>query len=865
MHKLLFLVLLLNISSAFSQDYTVKGLVKNAENTPLPFVTVFVRELNLGTTTNQEGKFELKLEKGEYEVIFRTLGYTQKEVKISVEKDDNDLYLTLDECNYQLKQVNVKKGTPPEITIMRNAISRAPVFGNMISSYKAEIYSKGSIYIDNIPWLLEKNLEADVDGATINIKEKDTYLLESVNEVTFNAPDTIRQKVISYNSNIKQLEGIFPFTTINIYKNDIDGIISPLSSKAFRYYKFYYEGFFWEGKKSVNKIKVSPRRKGPQFFDGYLYIVDDDWCVHSADLNCTTTFGTINFKINMMPVKKNVWMPVSNKMTVNISKLGFRANVNYQVSIKYAELTENKSAIEKLYPPEKIDTTSPEEHKITKTITKKKKKTTIEDLLQKDELTKREMLKLAMLAKKEQRKETPKLETMETKKTFFYEIDSLANKKDSTYWNLNRKISLSNNEREAIKKIDVPSPSDSLISQADSTKERSVFSIFISEAAFGHQFGNDSTISLSYGGLIVPRMIGYNIYDGLVYGQYLDIQFLKRFSVKPSISYAFGRNKVMWNTEFRMNYSPMKNGSFGIDLGDNSEDYNKEKGAKPIINGMYNLLVKQNYRWMYDNKFVKIHNQTDLINGLNLFSMIAWKQQKQINSYSDYSFFYRDREFESNFSNNNAESINTTNQNSLVTDITLRYTPRANYKVVKGKKIYHDFKYPTIELKYKQGFAINDFTESDFSYVEAGIKQRVKTEFFSELNYKLKAGIFLNSKQVHFSDYAHFKTIAYTISEKTNEAFTLRPMYSLSTSDRFIEMHVNYESKNFILKRLPYLSSSSIEESLTSAVLLTPKGSYFEAGYSLKKVFMMFNVGVYTGTSDFNQFDFGFKVSLPFE
>ena len=75
------------VAVAFETEGTVVDL-KTKE--PLPFVNVVVKEdgkVVTGTSTDFDGNFKLKLEEGEYEFFFSTVGYDQKSFPVKVPGD----------------------------------------------------------------------------------------------------------------------------------------------------------------------------------------------------------------------------------------------------------------------------------------------------------------------------------------------------------------------------------------------------------------------------------------------------------------------------------------------------------------------------------------------------------------------------------------------------------------------------------------------------------------------------------------------------------------------------------------------------------------------------------------------------------
>ena len=72
--KLRFTFLLALISfQSFSQ---IKGAVTDNKNEPLPFVNIYIENTYTGTTSNEEGNYELNITKPDsYTVVFQFLGY----------------------------------------------------------------------------------------------------------------------------------------------------------------------------------------------------------------------------------------------------------------------------------------------------------------------------------------------------------------------------------------------------------------------------------------------------------------------------------------------------------------------------------------------------------------------------------------------------------------------------------------------------------------------------------------------------------------------------------------------------------------------------------------------------------------------
>lgn len=80
---LLFSLVSLFSSAAFSQ-FTVAGKIVDGESKePLNGASVYCQNTTIGTTTNKQGEFSLQLKSGGYELIISYTGYQTKQVRIS--------------------------------------------------------------------------------------------------------------------------------------------------------------------------------------------------------------------------------------------------------------------------------------------------------------------------------------------------------------------------------------------------------------------------------------------------------------------------------------------------------------------------------------------------------------------------------------------------------------------------------------------------------------------------------------------------------------------------------------------------------------------------------------------------------------
>lgn len=87
MHKVFILFFFINFSINAQQSYTISGKVLD-NNAPLPYASVYIKNINIGTTTNAEGYYELKnIKAGMLSITASFSGFITQTQSISVSKN----------------------------------------------------------------------------------------------------------------------------------------------------------------------------------------------------------------------------------------------------------------------------------------------------------------------------------------------------------------------------------------------------------------------------------------------------------------------------------------------------------------------------------------------------------------------------------------------------------------------------------------------------------------------------------------------------------------------------------------------------------------------------------------------------------
>jgi hypothetical protein len=258
----------------------IKGTVKATDGSPMPFTSIYIKQTGSGAATDLNGYYEVPLQPGHYELVFKFIGYESTTRVVEVDSSFIEVNVTLKEQTIMLQAVTVRAGKEdPAYSIMRKAIAKAKYHIQQLDSYTAKVYIKGKGKLNDYPWLAKKMLEKE------GITKDRLFISESVSEVKYTRPNKFEEKVIAVYTQGKDRNGSpNNYFFGSFYQPEIAETVSPLSPKAFSYYKFEYLGTFKDGNYEISKIKVIPRSRGDNVFDGEIFIVENWWSIHSLEL-----------------------------------------------------------------------------------------------------------------------------------------------------------------------------------------------------------------------------------------------------------------------------------------------------------------------------------------------------------------------------------------------------------------------------------------------------------------------------------------------------------------------------------------------------------------------------------------------------
>ncbi|MCE2996118.1 MAG: DUF5686 and carboxypeptidase regulatory-like domain-containing protein [Cyclobacteriaceae bacterium] len=852
-------------SSAFAGG--IRGTIKGDDGTILAFASVFVKQTSAGAATDMEGRFELSLPPGQYDVLFQYLGYETTQRKIEVGADFVEINIVLKTQVVVLQNVIIKAGKEdPAYTIMRKAIGKAKYHTQQLDNYTAKVYIKGKGQLKDYPWFAKKAVEKE------GITKDRVFISESVSEIKYTRPNKFEEKVIAvYTKGKDRNTSPNQFVFGSFYESEIAEVVSPLSPKAFSYYKFEYLGSFKDNTYEISKIKVTPRSKGDNVFEGMIFIVEDWWSIHSLDLR-TVKLG-INFKVKQIynPIEDKAWLPISQQFFVDGKVFGFEFTAEYLATLKDYKITLNPDLVvaEMKVVDEKIE--KEEAKKIEKKFSKKDQQIQ-ERLASGKEVTNKELRQMVREYEKQEQKETKEPEVL-SESTFT--VDSAAYKKDSTFWSEIRPVALSKQEERGYQINDSISTVERQREEGDTLKSRKGKKGFSpTDLLVGNSYRVDKTtdfrIHFPYGGFNTVE--GFNlIYRTSLYKRWVfkdktdstKKSRTSRLEISPIARYAFSRQLL--TGKLRVEYRN-QNQRITLEGGRYVEQFNSDEPIHSFVNTLTSLFSGDNWMKLYEQDFIDLKYRNRINDKFTITSSWALSRRHELDNRSDYTFFSDNKE---NYRPNapvNVETLNTgfEDNTSFTGAVGIEARPWQKYRIRNGNKFRIQNSSPVLSFNYKKGF--NGVFGSDVNYdlIEAGIRQQIKFGIRGTFDLNLKAGKFLNADKLYFMDYKHFlgnKTPI--ITSDPVGSFRLMDYYLYSTRDQFVSISAHYHFRKFLITRIPMIRLMGVQENFFVNYLSTPSSKNFtEVGYGLDGILRIFRLEGAVAFTNGTYQDYGFRIGI---
>ncbi len=757
MKQILLLIMLAGWAQAIGQ---VKGKVVNSEGKPVPFASILLKNSYNSTSSNDNGEYILAVKHpGKHTVVFRSLGYKTKEVTVTVTELPYRLDVKLEDEALKLQELVITSGENPALAVMRNAIAARRENSRKTSSFEADFYSKGIFRLVDVPKKILGQEVGDLGGAIDTTTQSGVfYLSETVSHIKYQKPGKLNEEVIA--SKVSGENNGYSYNNagsaeFDFYENYIPfevSAVSPIANNAFHYYDFVLESsFFDEQGHLINKIKLLPKREYEPAFDGYIYIVENSWEIYAIDVWIPgSRMGQP--LVNKLSIKQNFGYNSGEKLwSKNLQVLQFDASVfgvGFSGSFSYVYSNFN------FKPGFDNSSFSP--------------------------------------------------------KVLAY-ADGATNKPDS-YWSKNRPIPLTWEELNDYRRKEKEQKLEQTEAWQDSIDtERNRFRFF--QPVTGYTYTNTwDRWTLTYTGII--RKLGFNTVQA--YALAPSFIFRKEDANKETyttlgtdLNYGFAEQRFRMVGTVSRKFDAFKDRIVTLSGGSSIEQFNPERPINRIVNSVSTLFFRDNYMKLYDNNFIRLNYQEEVVNGLYLYGSFEYTRRHALFNNTNFSTIKNpDKPY---MSNNpllpwDFDTPAFLQHDMLKASVTARITFGQKYWMLPTRKENQPSRYPRLYLKYEKGFnaSIGDY---NFDHLSGRINYTVSAGNKGELGTAIRLGKFFNSDNIAFTDYRHFNGNQTHIgkSERYLNVFNFLPYYTHSTNKQYFEGHMEHNFKGWLTNKVPLL------------------------------------------------------------
>ncbi len=785
---LLFTLSLLFGFSAFSQQVTISGKITDEQNKAVPFASVYIKNTTKGTSANSEGEYILQLKPGAYEVQYKAVGYKQESRKVNITASQV-LDITLKTETYELNDVIVNSGgEDPAYAIIRKAIKKRKAHLNEVNAYTCEVYIKGLQKLLAAP---KKFMGIDIQKAARengldSNRRGIVYLSESESKYSFKRPGDVHEEMIS--SKVSGSNQAFSYNRasdikVNFYENiqDWEGLsnrplVSPIADNALFYYHYKYIGFTIENGETIDKIQVMPKRGYDACFQGYIYIIEGSWRIYGLDLYITKK-QNINF-VDTLRVNEQ-FFPVSQNVWMPSSvKFEFIGGLfGFKIGGYFISV----------YKDYDLDPT----------------------------FTKKEF-------------------------TEVLRINKNVNKKDSIFWENERPIPLTEEEKTDYKNKAVlakkreSKPYLDSLDKADNKLNplNLLYKGYHYRDRYDHEYYNFDPVLTA---IKFNTVQGFAINYGASFSKQIDSVNNRYLYIGAKAGYGFADAKFTGSVNVSV---PVGAFNLGFNAGSDIIDLNNTDPISPFINSLYSLFERQSYEKLYQKKYLSFFLNKRITGGWLATAGAEWADRKSLPNASEFSFFNPgNRSYTSNNPLMPAQDVPLFTENQSFKFIfRTTYDFSDKYETFPTGKVYLPSPYPTIGFSYIKG--IKDFLGSDVDYdlVSADIsKSNISLGVLGRTSFYIAAGKFLDNSSIFYPDYKQFAGNEVLFDKGGLDSFLLLNYYNFSTYTEYIEGHLEHNFSGFILNKIPLIRKLKLQEIIDVNYLTTPTiKNYTELGAGIQ-------------------------------
>lgn len=692
-------------------------------------------------------------------------------------------------------------------SILQNIFQFSPFYSRIIDEYKADLYLKGKLKVHK-----RNHLIRYVPSMFRFEKNVNDYMIESVSEMHYTAPDIYDRKIKAVSSTFPrdrgQIADIAEYLNMNIYSSSLmsDKLLSPLDKKASRYYTYLLDSVAGPNDCQKYKILIIPKFKGTQLVSGYMWVSDQVWTIRQ--LYIEGVYDVINFKVNIIMGEEGdeEFLPVRFDLNLIFKFLGNHLEMNCNAWMKYHEIHYYNQG--------------------------------------------------------EARRKSSKKHHHDLTESYQLTCDSAQLITDKDKFKELRPLPLSVDEDSLYKKFAMRR--DTILHTPKKKKSKSIeFWGQLGDALISSYNVNLAGIgSVRCSPLINPVLFSYSHSRGFSYKQ--KFKYNRYFQhtgrllrIVPQIGYNFTRKELYVKTDAEFQYWPEKQAGFEINVGNGNRIYSSVvlDQLKQLPDSTFNFdKVELDY---FKDVYLNLFHNIEVVNGLYIkagvsihWRYLANKKRLEVEKPLPEEDWLALKGIRSEY-------------NTFAPRVRIEWTPGMYYYMNGHRKMNVGSKMPTFTLDYERGIKGVLGSTGSHERWEVDVQQNLKLGGIRSLGYRIGGGMFTEQNDVYFVDFANFSR--HNLPEGWNDeiggTFQLLDGRWYNSSRQYWRGNLTYESPFILLKPLNRWLGMIQQERLYAGVLFMPHlNPYIELGYGIGT--HIFDVGAFVSTIN-GRFDtFGFKFTF---
>lgn len=814
---LAFVCVVLISFSIHAQDM-LAGQIYDETLQPIPFADIYVKnQAELRTRADIDGNYLMRLEPGDYQLVFSAMGFEDRESFVIIQQGENRKDMQLFPIKVtDLEEFTVSaKDRNPGRDIILKVVERKDTLDFNQYAYSCDVYIKATEKIDRNqkedhtnkededdlttdPFEAEKRAKQQALAKINNMKmvevqlQRDYAPLNKVRETRTAFEKRGENNLLYFTTTAKSN---FNFFKNILYLDDLNEtpIPSPISAVGILSYKYkLVEQIEREGKPKIHKIEIKARSSATSTLQGFIWVEDSTFLVQNLALELVkgNLYQYDYFKI------EQAFDTSSDTLCLLKDQV-----MSYGLKYKKAEHTCQTRAEYRNY---NFNVNFPKKHFGNE---------------------------LAVTTKE-------------------------AYERDSSYWENTRTTALTEEEQLYIRKRDSINDYLNRTEYLDSID--SVFNKInvLKVLWFGVDHRNRAK-KVQWGFTSLASSINPVYIAGPRIGPGFD--FFKKWENERTFDSYIETSVGLLNQDikgeawFRYMFNPFKFSTVGMGI---DHDFDVIRG----YDAFSQILLRDNF---IETTELNLFYNTELVNGLYFNADIKFTERRSL--YENTKFItWLDDEL-----GNNTPPEQFKTYQAFIPTFTLSYTPFQKYMREPYRKVLLGSKWPTFYAYYEIGLPSVLGSDVNHDYLRFGIRQTFKISTFGTTTYHVTGGQFLRSKVLREIDYKYHR--------RSDPIWFSNPLFSyqdldtaLPTLDAYLETHFIHHFNGALINKIPFMKKTRITTVLGGGYLYIPEHNWQHAEMyaGLERVFKIakrrLRIGVYGVVSDGNQIDprTAFKVSF---